>query len=43
MEITYRTDITPDTEQIVEVYNSSGINRPTATRNELQKCMTTLT
>lgn len=26
MEIIYRTDITPDTDQIIDVYNSSGIN-----------------
>ncbi len=30
MEISYRTDITPDTDQIIDVYDSSGINRPTA-------------
>tara|TARA_Y100000782_G_scaffold111884_1_gene140955 strand:- start:2622 stop:3059 length:438 start_codon:yes stop_codon:yes gene_type:complete len=27
--IEYKTDIVPDTEAIIEVYNSSGINRPT--------------
>jgi N-acetylglutamate synthase-like GNAT family acetyltransferase len=30
MELTYRTDITPAVDQIIEVYNSSGIIRPTA-------------
>lgn len=28
VEITYRNDITPDANQIVEVFSSSGINRP---------------
>ncbi|WP_341224439.1 GNAT family N-acetyltransferase [uncultured Arcticibacterium sp.] len=27
--ITYKTDITPKTEDIIAVYDSSGINRPT--------------
>jgi N-acetylglutamate synthase-like GNAT family acetyltransferase len=30
MEIIYKSDILPETEQIIELYNSSGINRPTA-------------
>ena len=29
MEIIYRLDILPETEQIIDLYNSSGINRPT--------------
>lgn len=29
MNITYQTSSTPSTEAIIEVYNSSGINRPT--------------
>jgi ribosomal protein S18 acetylase RimI-like enzyme len=29
MNITYQTSLTPATEAIIEVYNSSGINRPT--------------
>ena len=37
MEIIYRTDITPDTDQIIEVYNSSGINRPTADNERIAK------
>lgn len=30
MNITYKTDITPDTQQIIDLYDSSGINRPTS-------------
>ncbi|SIT84630.1 GNAT family N-acetyltransferase [Pontibacter indicus] len=30
MNITYKTDITPDTQQIINLYDSSGINRPTS-------------
>jgi len=37
MEIIYRTDITPDTEQIIDVYNNSGINRPTADKDRIAK------
>jgi predicted N-acetyltransferase YhbS len=37
MEITYRTDITPDTHQIIDVYNSSGINRPTDDKERITK------
>ena len=37
MEIIYRTDIRPDTEQIIDVYNSSGINRPTADNERIAK------
>ena len=37
MEITYRTDVTPDTEQIIDVYNSSGINRPTVDKERITK------
>lgn len=29
MNIQYRSDVTPTTAQIIEVYRSSGINRPT--------------
>ena len=28
MKITYKTDVTPDIDDIIEVYRSSGINRP---------------
>jgi N-acetylglutamate synthase-like GNAT family acetyltransferase len=37
MEITYRTDITPETSQIIDVYNSSGINRPTSDKERIAK------
>ena len=30
MQITYKLDLKPETEMIIELYNSSGINRPTA-------------
>ena len=29
MEIRYKLGITPETDSIIEVYNSSGLNRPT--------------
>ena len=37
MEITYRFDILPETELIIDVYNSSGINRPTADKERITK------
>ena len=37
MEIIYRKDIKPDTDQIVEVYNSSGINRSTTDKERIGK------
>jgi len=37
MELTYRIDITPDTDQIIDVYNSSGINRPTVDKERIKK------
>lgn len=37
MEITYRLDIIPDTDQIIDVYNSSGINRPTTDKERIKK------
>lgn len=37
MNILYKTDVLPDTESIIEVYNSSGINRPTDNRTRIQK------
>ena len=37
MEKIYRKDIKPDTDQIVEVYNSSGINRPTTDKERIGK------
>ena len=37
IEITYRKDIVPDVNQIIEVYNSSEINRPTTDKERIQK------
>lgn len=37
MEIIYRTDITPDTDEIIDVYNSSGINRPITDKERIAK------
>jgi N-acetylglutamate synthase-like GNAT family acetyltransferase len=37
MKIIYRIDITPETEQIIDVYNSSGINRPTIDKERIKK------
>lgn len=37
MAIIYRIDITPETDQIIDVYNSSGINRPTDDKERIKK------
>ena len=37
MEITYRDDIIPETNQIIEVYNSSEINRPTTDKERIKR------
>lgn len=37
MEIEYKIDVIPETEQIIEIYNSSGINRPTIDRGRIAK------
>lgn len=37
MEIIYRNDIIPDINQIIDVYNSSGINRPVADKERIEK------
>lgn len=37
MEITYRTNQTPSTEQIISLYNSSGIKRPTQDVERINK------
>jgi predicted N-acetyltransferase YhbS len=37
MNITYQTGITPDTQQIIEVYESAGLNRPTKDAERIQK------
>jgi ribosomal protein S18 acetylase RimI-like enzyme len=35
VNITYKTGFTPEIDQIIEVYNSSGINRPTGDRERI--------
>ncbi len=37
MEITYKLDTTPDTKMIIDLYNSSGINRPTTDFERISK------
>ena len=37
MEITYKLDATPETELIIDLYNSSGINRPTTDTERIAK------
>lgn len=37
VEIIYRNDITPRPGQIIDVYNSSGINRPTTDKQRIEK------
>lgn len=37
MNITYKSDLTPDTQLIIDLYNSSGINRPTADHARIAK------
>jgi predicted N-acetyltransferase YhbS len=37
MKITYRTNQTPPTEQIISLYNSSGIKRPTQDAERIHK------
>lgn len=37
MEIIYRLDITPSPEQIIELYNSSGLPRPTNDKERIKK------
>jgi len=37
MNITYRQDVTPDTDAIIAVYESSGINRPTQDKERISK------
>ena len=37
MAITYRLDVTPATEQIINVYKSSGINRPVDDEKRIKK------
>ena len=40
MEIIYRNDITPQSDQIIDVYNSSGINRPTTDKQRIERMYT---
>jgi len=40
MEISYKSDICPETAQIIDLYNSSGINRPTANFERTAKMYT---
>lgn len=37
MEIRYRTDIIPDAEQIINVYDNSGLRRPTTDKKRIAK------
>lgn len=37
MGITYKLDIIPDTEKIIDLYKSSGINRPIADKERIAK------
>ena len=37
MEIIYKTDIIPATDEIIELYNKSGLPRPTGDRERIQK------
>jgi len=37
MEITYKFDVTPTADQIIELYNNAGIPRPTNDRDRIAK------
>jgi predicted N-acetyltransferase YhbS len=37
MAFTFRTDVTPDVDSIVAVFESSGIHRPTSDRDRIQQ------
>jgi len=37
MEITYKLDLIPDAEKIIDLYKSSGINRPIADKERIAK------
>lgn len=37
MEINYRTDITPPVDDIIALYDSAGLNRPTGDRERIAK------
>lgn len=37
MEIEYKTNMVPSTEEIIELYNESGLNRPTENSSRIEK------
>ena len=37
MEISYRTDITPTPEQIIDLYDTAGLPRPTLDKDRIKK------
>lgn len=37
MEITYKTDVIPGTDQIIELYDASGLPRPTNDKDRITK------
>lgn len=37
MEITYSTKVTPNTQQVIDLYESSGLNRPTKDFDRIKK------
>jgi ribosomal protein S18 acetylase RimI-like enzyme len=39
MKLVYRTDISPNVDEVIEVYNSSGINRPTQDKARMGKML----
>lgn len=39
MEITYRTDIVPTPEQLIELYENAGLPRPTQDKDRIRKML----
>ena len=39
MEITYRSDIVPTAEQVIELYDNAGLPRPTHDRERIKKML----
>jgi N-acetylglutamate synthase-like GNAT family acetyltransferase len=37
MEISYKIDVLPDTEPIIDLYESAGLNRPTTDKDRIAK------
>lgn len=37
MEISYKLDITPTVDQVIDLYENSGLPRPTSDRNRIKK------